>query len=170
MIAEGFSSQQGRESPSDVVELSDAEVLLDEKSVVENGGEEVEVQELSPADMIVPEALPAGAEVLELGQTDIVSDGISHADAEQGASGEELLEEPLDAVYRGLDFVSAALADFDVQGIRQGSRQLAAIADSYGMHTLADMARCFRAAWEEGDIEAAGQIIEEMRSEAARQL
>ena len=57
-----------------------------------------------------------------------------------------------------------------MQGIRQGSRQLAAIADSYGMHTLADMARCFRAAWEEGDVEAAGQIIEEMRSEAARQF
>jgi len=30
------------------------------------------------------------------------------------------------------------------------------------------MARCFRAAWEEGDLEAAAQIVEEMRVEASR--
>ena len=47
-------------------------------------------------------------------------------------------------------------------------KYISALAEGYGMHTLADMARCFRAAWEEGDIESAAQIVEEMRVEASR--
>ena len=64
--------------------------------------------------------------------------------------------------------IAEALIRGDVPAIRRGARELSAIADRYGMHTLADMARCFRAAWEEGDVEAAAQIVEEMRAEAAR--
>ena len=67
-----------------------------------------------------------------------------------------------------LNDISEALLHGDVQGIRSGARSLSGFADRYGMHTLADMARCFRAAWEEGDVEAAAQIVEEMRAEAAR--
>ena len=81
---------------------------------------------------------------------------------------EEDMEAPLDIVSEGLNRISEALLHGDVQAIRSGSRELSAVADRYGMHTLADMARCFRAAWEEGDVEAAAQIVEEMRAEAAR--
>ena len=86
-------------------------------------------------------------------------------------SGEEAAEDmeaPSEQIMEGLNRISEALIQSDVQAIRGGSRELSAIADRYGMHTLADMARCFRAAWEEGDVEAAAQIVEEMRAEAAR--
>jgi hypothetical protein len=70
----------------------------------------------------------------------------------------------------GLDQLSSALLVGDIQGIRHYSRKLSLIADTYGMYTLADMARCFRVAWEDGDMEAAAQIVEEMRAESARAI
>ena len=91
--------------------------------------------------------------------------------AAPGREAEEVLEEmesPSGRIVEGLNRISEALIHGDVQAIRAGSRELSATADRYGMHTLADMARCFRAAWEEGDVEAAAQIVEEMRAEAAR--
>ena len=83
-------------------------------------------------------------------------------------SSPEDLEDPVDRMLLGMDALKSALAELDSYSVRRGSAVLAALADGYGMHTLADMARCFRAAWEEGDIEAASQIVEEMRSEALR--
>ena len=87
----------------------------------------------------------------------------------EGAAGDsEEMEGPSERIVEGLNRISEALIRGDVQAIRGGSRELSLIADRYGMHTLADMARCFRAAWEEGDVEAAAQIVEEMRAEASR--
>ena len=96
-------------------------------------------------------------------ESPVVSDG-------NGSDGEndETMEAPADIINTGLNLLAEALLHGDVQAIRSGSRELSAVADRYGMHTLADMARCFRAAWEEGDVEAAAQIVEEMRAEAAR--
>jgi len=75
---------------------------------------------------------------------------------------------PVERIAQGLDAIKAALDELDATSVRRGSAALASIAESCGMHTLADMARCFRAAWEEGDLEAASQIVEEMRAENAR--
>ncbi len=75
---------------------------------------------------------------------------------------------PVERIAQGLDAVKAALDELDAYSVRRGSAALAAVAEACGMHTLADMARCFRAAWEEGDLEAAAQIVEEMRAENAR--
>ena len=62
----------------------------------------------------------------------------------------ELVTAPAEVISAGLNRISDALLHGDVQAIRSGSRELSVVADRYGMHTLADMARCFRAAWEEG--------------------
>ena len=80
----------------------------------------------------------------------------------------ELLDAPVERIMQGLDAVKSALEELDAYSVRRGAVILAALAEGYGMHTLADMARCFRAAWEEGDLEAAAQIVEEMRVEASR--
>ena len=80
----------------------------------------------------------------------------------------ELLDAPVERIMQGLDAVKGALEELDAYSVRRGAVVLAALAEGYGMHTLADMARCFRAAWEEGDLEAAAQIVEEMRVEASR--
>jgi hypothetical protein len=74
----------------------------------------------------------------------------------------------VERIMQGLDAVKSALEELDAYSVRRGAVILAALAEGYGMHTLADMARCFRAAWEEGDLEAAAQIVEEMRVEASR--
>jgi hypothetical protein len=74
----------------------------------------------------------------------------------------------VERIMQGLDAVKGALEELDAYSVRRGAVVLAALAEGYGMHTLADMARCFRAAWEEGDLEAAAQIVEEMRVEASR--
>ena len=80
----------------------------------------------------------------------------------------ELLDAPVERIMQGLDAVKGALEELDAYSVRRGAVVLAALAEGYGMHTLADMARCFRAAWEEGDIESAAQIVEEMRVGASR--
>lgn len=84
------------------------------------------------------------------------------------AEDAELLDAPVERIMQGLDAVKSALEELDAYSVRRGAVVLAALAEGYGMHTLADMARCFRAAWEEGDLEAAAQIVEEMRVEASR--
>ena len=80
----------------------------------------------------------------------------------------EMLDAPVERIMVRLDALKAALDELDAYSVRRGAVVLAALAEGYGMHTLADMARCFRAAWEEGDVESAGQIVEEMRVEASR--
>jgi CheY-like chemotaxis protein len=76
---------------------------------------------------------------------------------------------PMKRIYELLDVLSGAVERLESGTVRRGSAELAFIAQEYGMVTLADMARCFRAAWEEGDVGVAGQIVDEMRAEAARQ-
>ncbi len=88
--------------------------------------------------------------------------------AVQEAESAEMLEAPVERIMQGLDVLKQALDELDAYSVRRGAAVLAAVAEGYGMHTLADMARCFRAAWEEGDLESAGQIVEEMRVEASR--
>ena len=170
--------------PSRLVrEEKDAEVveLLAEDVLVEESG----IQELTEADLAPaseqPET-PAEGEVEELIELD---SSLIHAQAEEfpperfpdkdvpaevsePEDSPEDMETPSERIVERLNHISEALIQGDVQAIRGGSRELSAIADRYGMHTLADMARCFRAAWEEGDVEAAAQIVEEMRAEAAR--
>jgi hypothetical protein len=79
-----------------------------------------------------------------------------------------MLDAPVERIMQRLDSLKQALDELDAYAVRRGAVVLAALAEGYGMHTLADMARCFRAAWEEGDIESAAQIVEEMRVEASR--
>jgi len=90
------------------------------------------------------------------------------APAPSPSESSEMLDAPVERIMQRLDALKAALDELDAYSVRRGSLVLAALAEGYGMHTLADMARCFRAAWEEGDIDAAGQIVEEMRVEASR--
>jgi len=90
------------------------------------------------------------------------------AQPEAASVPEELIDAPVVRIMQGLDAVKSALDELDAYSVRRGAVVLAALAEGYGMHTLADMARCFRAAWEEGDLEAAAQIVEEMRVEASR--
>lgn len=80
----------------------------------------------------------------------------------------EMLDAPVERIMQRLDALKLALDELDAYAVRRGAVVLAALAEGYGMHTLADMARCFRAAWEEGDVESAAQIVEEMRVEASR--
>lgn len=142
------------------------DLLTDEVLVEESG-----VQELTEADRVLPagERDDAGDELIELGPDFIHAQGTEPPSGTEEASEEdEPLDTPQEKINEGLNRIAEALIHGDVQAIRNDSRELSAIADRYGMHTLADMARCFRAAWEEGDVEAAAQIVEEMRSEAAR--
>ncbi len=162
-------------SEGEVVELLSEHVLVEESGV----------QELTPADMVTSEKEPAeDGELIELEEA-LIREQIPAADAEEplpqsvqeeetaaevsvGEDGSEEMETPSERIVEGLNRISQALIQGDVQAIRGGARELSFIADRYGMHTLADMARCFRAAWEEGDVEAAAQIVEEMRTEASR--
>ena len=80
----------------------------------------------------------------------------------------EMLDAPVERIMQRLDALKLALDELDAYAVRRGAVVLAALAEGYGMHTLADMARCFRAAWEEGDVDSAAQIVEEMRVEASR--
>lgn len=162
------------EGEGEVVELLAEDVLVEESGV----------QELTHADLAPAEnrdgavAEESDGELIELDVSLIHEPGDAPvqqpaAEEEKSAdvSGEEAAEDmeaPSEQIMEGLNRISEALIQSDVQAIRGGSRELSAIADRYGMHTLADMARCFRAAWEEGDVEAAAQIVEEMRAEAAR--
>jgi len=99
-----------------------------------------------------------------------VHDGSVLPQEQEEAGQDDLgMEMPMRRIYELLDILSDAVERLDSGTVRRGSAELAFLAQEYGMNTLADMARCFRAAWEEGDVEAAGQIVEEMRAEAARQ-
>ncbi len=175
------SCAQETEPEGEVVELLAEEVLAEESGV----------QELTEQDRLsdVPDAGDATiAEemLIELepglihekpedvsseagpGKREPEDAGTSSPDDDDEEKAAELAEVPLDKINGMLNGISEALLHGDVQAIRSGARALSGIADRYGMHTLADMARCFRAAWEEGDVEAAAQIVEEMRAEAAR--
>ena len=88
--------------------------------------------------------------------------------AQPQSENAEMLDAPVERIMQRLDALKLALDELDAYAVRRGAVVLAALAEGYGMHTLADMARCFRAAWEEGDIESAAQIVEEMRVEASR--
>ncbi|MBQ8172378.1 MAG: hypothetical protein IJ034_00360 [Mailhella sp.] len=122
---------------------------------------EVEVPEVPapeiPAEAPAPEAASAAPEI---------SAPAPAAPVLQPDEAEDYA--PVERIAQGLDAIKAALDELDATSVRRGSAALASIAESCGMHTLADMARCFRAAWEEGDLEAAAQIVEEMRAENAR--
>lgn len=167
-------SAAAAEPEGEVVELLSEEVLLEESGI----------QELKEEDRVPsPEAgepLSDAGELIELAPDLIHEEGRPDRTDEQPAGEQKTPEEeendeddepldmPLEKITEGLNLISDALIHGDVQAIRNGSRELSAIADRYGMHTLADMARCFRAAWEEGDVEAAAQIVEEMRVESSR--
>ncbi|MBQ4076610.1 MAG: hypothetical protein IJD65_02885 [Mailhella sp.] len=110
----------------------------------------VEQAPVSPAGAVQPEP-PHGREAVPASEEDA-----------------GLFDAPVERIMQGLDAVKSALDELDAYSVRRGAVVLAALAEGYGMHTLADMARCFRAAWEEGDLEAAAQIVEEMRVEASR--
>lgn len=153
----------------EVVELSSEHILMEESGV----------QELTQDRIVLPEEGDGTADdsLIDLDPTLIRTEedeersASDSSEGEDGSGGEEdaaLMELPLDDMTERLNGISSALIRGDVQAIRGGARALSAIADRYGMHTLADMARCFRAAWEEGDVEAAAQIVEEMRAEIAR--
>ena len=159
--------------------------LLSEQVLVEESG----VQELTPADMVsseegageedglieleaalIHEAAPV-AEAVEAEEAlpqSVQEEAPAEGDAAVREESSEEMEAPSERIVEGLNRISQALIQGDVQAIRSSARELSFIADRYGMHTLADMARCFRAAWEEGDVEAAAQIVEEMRTEASR--
>ena len=124
--------------------------------------------EAASASTAVSEAASSDVDAGQTETTEKESD-----DVEKGAENgddkvTEIEEPPLDKINERLNGISDALLHGDVQAIRSGARALSGVADRYGMHTLADMARCFRAAWEEGDVEAAAQIVEEMRAEVSR--
>ncbi len=153
------------------------DLLAEEVLVEESGVQELTSDDLAPAvEKSVSSPEDGEEELIELDVSLIHEEGtpVSSAPEDPAAPGreaEEVLEEmesPSGRIVEGLNRISEALIHGDVQAIRAGSRELSATADRYGMHTLADMARCFRAAWEEGDVEAAAQIVEEMRAEAAR--
>ena len=153
------------------------DLLAEEVLVEESGVQELTSDDLAPAvEKSVSSPEDGEEELIELDVSLIHEEGtpVSSSPEEPAAPGreaEEVLEEmesPSGRIVEGLNRISEALIHGDVQAIRAGSRELSATADRYGMHTLADMARCFRAAWEEGDVEAAAQIVEEMRAEAAR--
>ena len=170
----------GNETPApgegEVVELLAEQVLVEESGV----------QELTEAERIPEE----NGELSDNGQEEFIDldapliheqantvhdeeakDALLSATLPQSSGADEEngdMVSPMDDIMEGLNRISDALLHGDVQAIRNGSRALSSIADRYGMHTLADMARCFRAAWEEGDVEAAAQIVEEMRTEASR--
>ncbi|WP_294446224.1 hypothetical protein [uncultured Mailhella sp.] len=167
------SSLQTPASEGEVVELLAEEVLAEESGV----------QELTEQDRLSD--VPVDGEMLIELEPELIhevpEDRISEAgprvevpEEKESVSPDddekvaELADRPLDTITEMLNDISEALLHGDVQGIRSGARSLSGFADRYGMHTLADMARCFRAAWEEGDVEAAAQIVEEMRAEAAR--
>lgn len=162
----------GGSDDGEVVELLAEQVLVEESGV----------HELTDADR-VPDADAGNADAEE--ELIELDSSLIHEEASSGPSADETPEAPaeetsadveetedmtppMDDIVEGLNRISDALLHGDVQAIRSGSRALSSIADRYGMHTLADMARCFRAAWEEGDVEAAAQIVEEMRTEASR--
>ncbi len=67
-----------------------------------------------------------------------------------------------------LDALNEAFSCLDSPAIRRISVELADFAESCGMRTLADMARGVGEAWEEADVEAAVQIVADMRAETAR--
>ncbi len=168
MTPEIGPTPEEKASDGDIVELLTEEVLVEESGVhdlteedrlpssEERREETEELIELEP-DFIHAE---------EQDKKSAVEPQV--ADAAEDAGDDEPLETPGERVSEGVNRISDALIRGDAQAIRQASRELSAIADRYGMRTLADMARCFRAAWEEGDVEAAAQIVEEMRAESAR--
>jgi CheY-like chemotaxis protein len=67
-----------------------------------------------------------------------------------------------------LDALNEAFSCLDSPAIRRISAELVDFAESCGMRTLADMARGVGEAWEEADVEAAMQIVADMRAETAR--
>ena len=155
----------------DVVELSSEHILVEESGV----------QELTQDRIVFPEERDGTADdgLIDLDPTlirteEAADEEASEPSGDENSPGEEngedgaLMDLPLDGMTERLNDISDALIRGDVQAIRGGARALSSVADRYGMHTLADMARCFRAAWEEGDVEAAAQIVEEMRAEIAR--
>ena len=152
----------------EVVELSSEHILVEESGV----------QELTQDKIVLPEDDgTADDSLIDLDpalirpEEEEERNAPEPSESEEVSGGEEdgtLMDLPLDGMTERLNGISDALIRGDVQAIRGGARELSAIADRYGMHTLADMARCFRAAWEEGDVEAAAQIVEEMRAEIAR--
>lgn len=177
---------------AEVVELLSEEVLVEESGVHELRAED-RVSAAVEEDVLIelePELIHEGggaesAEASEMSGEAAAGPALSESqesssekdaaesdaepdDNEPDEGIDDALEAPVDIISTGLNQLSDALLHGDVQAIRTGSRHLSAVADRYGMHTLADMARCFRAAWEEGDVEAAAQIVEEMRAEAAR--
>ncbi|MGN1038550.1 MAG: hypothetical protein ACI4P0_04060, partial [Mailhella sp.] len=156
----------------DVTELSPENVLL-----AESGIQELTENERVSLPGFQSSSTGEGEPLIELGAEFICESPVSAVretamdEKTQGDDrGEpaEGLDEKARSIYAMLDSIAASFADGDVQGIRKGSRELAASAEECGMHTLADMARCFRAAWEEGDVDAAAEIIGEMKAEAAR--
>ena len=196
--AERPAPEPAAETEGEVVELLAEEVLVDESDVHELRVEDRVPDESDAAEFIeldasliraegeAPEAVAepsekaayeaeerrGGAEMAEPNAVDAASlpsdDAEKAGDAASSEEDAELATAPAEVISAGLNRISDALLHGDVQAIRSGSRELSLVADRYGMHTLADMARCFRAAWEEGDVEAAAQIVEEMRAEATR--
>ena len=161
----------------DKAEEEVVDLLTEEVLVEESGVQELTSDDLAPAEEKSASSPESGEEeLIELDFSLIHEEGAPASSAAEepsapGQDAEEVLEEmesPSERIVEGLNRISDALIHGDVQAIRAGARELSATADRYGMHTLADMARCFRAAWEEGDVEAAAQIVEEMRAEAAR--
>ena len=190
--------EHSAEAEVEVVELLAEEVLVDESDVHELRVEDRVPGENETAEFIeldaslisaegdAPEAVAepsekadceaqearGGAEMAAPSAVDAAAlppdDAARPGEAAPSDEDAELVTAPAEVISAGLNRISDALLHGDVQAIRSGSRELSVVADRYGMHTLADMARCFRAAWEEGDVEAAAQIVEEMRAEAAR--
>ena len=197
-IAEGERGQSIPSGPgtapeetasSEVVELLSEQVLVEESGVQEltqdrivsgdgehagdeNGQEPLELDAsfIHEEETVVLQAERSSSEEAAPSEEEPPSGESSEGSALAASDGgdDEEMELPLGRMTDGVNGIAEALIRGDVPAIRRGARELSAIADRYGMHTLADMARCFRAAWEEGDVEAAAQIVEEMRSEIAR--
>lgn len=154
----------GKAIEDEVVDLLAEEVLVKESCV----------QELTSDDLASAEG---DGQFMELDSSLICEKGApapslsSAAESSapmQEAENSEDMESPSKQILDELNCISEALRHGDVQTIRDCCRWLSATAARYGMHTLSDMTQCFLAAWEEGDADAAAQIVEEMRAEAAR--
>lgn len=167
-------------SENEIVDLLAEHVLVGEKDICEltEADREIagEVEEQESRDIG-----SSSDGVIDLGNEFIRENRTEFEGNISGRSGEKIGSEKISAsvlspgkektfaeVTEGLDFISSALIRGDVQAIRTGARGLCSIAEKYELHTLADMARCFRAAWEDGDVDAAAQIVEEMRGETLR--
>ena len=183
----GSAGRQGEELEllpvRDVGQENTAEDIVDlpREQVIAEDEEGAAVVELGPYDML-PGAEGAARDIADLSaemkeDAEAAAPEASLPDAASSGEGEhgsaqidppEDMEDPASLLLAGCRAAGDALDAGDLAALGSASEKVSAIAVTYGMRSLADMALCVRDACASGDMQGAVQAAQDMQAEMDR--